>query len=173
MNTTKFNSASPYISSALAIILGVSMVAWPAVVLNSIMTFLGWFLLILGGVPILYSIVKKLPVSFMSAVFLIAGIIILIFGGLFMNILMWVFGIVLIFGAINQFNVLSTARNNGYTVQSYSYISPVVLLVVGMITIFNPFGANLALVRFFGFGVLFYGISMLVNQLTMKKENVG
>ncbi len=173
MSTTKFNSASPYISSALAIILGAAMVAWPGMVLDSIMTFLGWFLLFLGGVPIIYSLIKKLPVSFMSAVFLIAGIIILMFGGLFLSVIMWVFGIILIFAAINQFNVLSTARNNGYTIQSFSYISPVVLLVVGMITIFNPFAANMALVRFFGFGILFYGISMLVNQLTMKKVNIG
>ncbi len=173
MNTTKFNSTSPYISSVLAIILGSSMVAWPGMVLDSIMTFLGWFLLILGGLPIIYSLVKKLPVSFMSAVFLIAGIIILLFGGLFLSVMMWVFGIILIFAAINQFNILSAARNNGYTVQSFSYISPVVLLVVGMITIFNPFVANLALVRFFGFGVLFYGVTMLVNQLTIKKANVG
>ena len=173
MNTSKFNSTSPYISSALAIILGSSMVAWPGMVLDSIMTFLGWFLLVLGGVPIVYSLVKKLPVSFMSAVFLIAGVIILMLGGLFLSVMMWVFGIILIFAAINQFNILSVARNSGYTVQSFSYISPVVLLIVGLITIFNPFAANMALVQFFGFGVLFYGVSMLVNQLTMKKTNIG
>ncbi len=171
MQTKNMNVASPYVSGIAALILGTVMVAWPNEVLVSVITIVGWFLVIIGATPMVYSLVKQYPVSYMSVTFFVSGVLLLFFGGFFMSLLMWILGFILIFGSIHQFNQLSVARQMGYTPRSYSYFSPVILLLAGVITIFNPFNSMAVLVTFFGASLLFYGISLLINQMLLQKKN--
>lgn len=168
--TITVNTSSPFVSGALAILLGLLMVTNPGFVVHSFLVIVGWFLILMGVFPIIYSLIKKYPVSFISVIYLIGGILLLIFKGWFLTPLIWIFGIVLILAAIQQFNMFASAKSNGYTIPAYSYLYPAVLLLTGIITIINPFGSLEALVIFAGIALLFYGISTILNRILLKKK---
>jgi hypothetical protein len=83
---------------------------------------------------------------------------------------MWIFGLVLILAAIHQFNILSIAKRNGVALKFYHYIYSCVLLLAGVITMLNPFGSMEAMVMFFGFSLLFYGATLLLNEIALARQ---
>lgn len=171
MNKLGVNVGSPVFTGIAAIVFGVIMVAWPATVVKSILVVIGWLLIAIGGLPILYSLIRRYPVSFVSVIYLICGILVLIFKEVFVNVVMWIFGIILVLGAIQQFNILSSAKKMGYTPKAYTYLYAGVLLLAGVVALVNPFASMETLVMFFGFGLLFYGITLLLNELSIQRAH--
>lgn len=167
--TLVVNTASPYFSGILALLLGLGMLIWPGFVLKFTLDIIGWFLIIIGVTPTLYALIKKYPVPVMNVTFLIAGILILIFKPFFVSVLMWIFGLILILGGIQQLNMLSAAKQNGYLIKGSSYIYPSILLLLGVITLIDPFGTSETLIMFFGAGLLFFGLTMIIGRATLKR----
>ena len=170
MNKLRLNAGSPFFTGIAAVLFGVVMIAWPGTVVKSILVVIGWLLIAIGGLPILYSLMRRFPVSLISVIYLITGILVLIFKETFVNVVMWLFGIILILGAIQQFNILSSARKMGYSPKGYTYIYSGVLLLAGVVTLINPFGSMETLVQFFGFGLLFYGVTLLLNEIAIQRS---
>lgn len=168
MNKLRLNAGSPIFTGIAAVIFGIIMVAWPATVVKSILVVIGWLLIAIGGLPILYSLIRKFPVSFIAVIYLICGILVLVFKDVFINVVMWIFGIILVLGAIQQFNIISGAKRMGYTPKSYTYVYSGILLLAGIVALINPFASMETLVMFFGCGLLFYGITLLLSELSIQ-----
>lgn len=166
--TIAVNTDSPYFTGVVALLLGIVMVLFPQTVVDFSLDIIGWFLILLGGAPLVYALIKKYPVSLVGVIYLLAGILILIFKTFFVNILMGILGAILILAAFQQFNIIAARKQSGYNVHMYVYIYPVVLLLAGVITLINPFSAMGTLVVFFGCGLLFFGITMVLNRFLLK-----
>lgn len=162
---------SPSFSAVVTILMGVIMIIWPENIVSFLLKIIGIFLLVWGAVPIIYSFTKKTRVSILDAILLVSGLMILVFSSLFQALLMWIFGLVLIIGAIRQFNQLSDAKRVGYYVAGNNYIYPAALMILGIITLVNPFSTQKMLVIFFGFGLLFYGITTIFAELAITRNN--
>lgn len=168
MNKLRLNAGSPIFTGIAAVVFGVIMVAWPATVVKSILVVIGWLLIAIGGLPILYSLIRKFPVSFIAVIYLICGILVLVFKEVFVNVVMWIFGIILVLGAIQQFNIISGAKKMGYTPKAYTYVYSGILLLAGIVALINPFASMETLVMFFGCGLLFYGVTLLLSEFSIQ-----
>ena len=169
MQSLKINSSSPYFTGILAILLGLVMAIWPGDSVKFTVKILGWFLVLMGGVPIIISLMKKIPISFFSVATFILGIIILCFQHFFISIFMWIFGIMLILGAIQQFNIMTIAKKSGANIGFINMIYPAILLLAGVLVLINPFSTMEAVMIFFGVSIIFYGITIIINQIRFQK----
>lgn len=170
MNKLNVNAGSPLFTGVIAVLFSVLMIAWPGTVIKSMVTVLGWLMIVIGGLPLLYALIRKFPAPFVSVIYLVCGILALLFKEFFLNITMWILGIILLLGAIQQFNILREAKKMGYHPQLHSYIYPGVLLLAGIVTLVNPFASLETLVMFFGFALLFYGVTLLLNEIMIQRS---
>jgi uncharacterized membrane protein HdeD (DUF308 family) len=76
---------------------------------------------------------------------------------------------VLVLGSIHQFNILTVAKRAGLVVKAYNYLYPTILLLIGIITLTRPSEQMHAIVMLFGFGLLFYGITLLLSEITIAR----
>jgi hypothetical protein len=104
-----------------------------------------------------------------SVIFLIIGIIILIFNQSLVNTIMWIFGIILILASVQQLNMLMAAKKQGFIISKYAYIYPTILLIGGVVIMFNPFASLQTLVIFFGCFLAFFGLTTLVSKISIKR----
>ena len=169
MQNVKINTSSPYFTGALAILLGLVMCIWPSQIIKYIINILGWFMILTGGIPIIISLIKKRPISLVSVITLIFGIVILSFAYFFINVVMWIFGIILIIGAIQQFNIMNEAKRGGAKVSFVNMIYPALLLLAGVLILVNTFTTIETVVIFFGASTIFYGLTIILNQYRFNK----
>ena len=170
MKNQTINGVSPLLTGVIALLFSIVMIAWPGEVVTYLMLVVGWMLVIIGGLPTLYALARRYPISFVSVICLVVGILVLLFQPLFLKGVMWLFGLILVLASIHQFNVLTVAKRAGMVVAGYNYLYPCVLLLAGVITLVDPFQQLEALVMFFGFGLLFYGITLLLSEIVIARS---
>ena len=81
---------------------------------------------------------------------------------------MFVLGFILVIAAIGQFVTLSAARQFGQ-VAAVNYLFPVLILIAGIIVLFDPFKSAESVFILFGITAIFYGVTDLLNQYAIKK----
>ncbi len=160
--------------SVLAIVLGLILVVWPYMAVTSAVVIIGIMLLIYGIVAFVLRSKRRSEteaargISTDAIISLIIGLLLIIFPGFFAGILMIVLGIILIIIGIGQLTSLSRSKKNGYTVSGSRYIIPVLLLLAGIVMLFNPFGTARAVFIFFGIAMLVYGVFSLLGNRAIK-----
>lgn len=98
---------------------------------------------------------------------LLLGLLLAITPTVFITGLMYIIGIVLVLGAVNQFMVLIAARRLG-GVPVALWISPSLILVIGLYVMLKPMEtASLPLV-ILGWCSLLYGVTEIVNNLKIN-----
>jgi hypothetical protein len=53
------NTSSSYVIGILSILMGTAMILWPAYVVEFSVITIGWFLVLMGAFPIIYSLIKN------------------------------------------------------------------------------------------------------------------
>lgn len=158
--------------------LGVLLVAWPEAAIIYLVITVG----VLFLVPGLFTIISYLTRSKeLDRSFPIAGLGSLLFGlwlmimpAFFVNILMYVLGAVLVLAGISQIVNLSAARSWTFVPGGF-FVVPALVLIAGIVVLFNPF--TVATVPFIVLGVssIVYGISDFINiiRFRQKKDKNG
>ena len=145
-----------------ALVLGVLLVAWPeAAILYLVITIGALFL-----VPGLFSVFGYLTRGKQNGMsFPIAGLGSLLFGlwlmimpAFFVGILMYVLGAVLVLAGISQIVNLSAARS-WTVVPGGFFVVPVLVLIAGVVVLFNPFTAATVPFIILGVSSIVYGLS--------------
>lgn len=168
------------VSSLCALIMGVLLVMWPeAAVIYLVITVGVLFLL-----PGLYGIFAYLasrrqakgevgrtfPVVALGSSLL--GLWLIVMPDFFVGILMYVLGALLVFGGISQLmNFISIRKLTG-TVPGIFYVLPVLLLLVGILILVNPFEAAKVPFIILGASSIVYGLTDLfrIIRYRQKKE---
>ena len=95
---------------------------------------------------------------------MILGLILALSPTAFVSALMYIIGIILLLGAINQFMSLLSARRYG-DVPFWFWIAPSAILLVGLYVMLKPMAPlNLAMLVL-GWCTLFYGVAELINAI--------
>ena len=81
---------------------------------------------------------------------------------------MYVLGFILVVAAVGQFVSLAAARQFG-RVSPVSYLFPVLILIAGIIVLFDPFTSAESVFILFGITAVFYGVTDLMNQYFIRK----
>lgn len=165
---SKWNT--PIWGSILTIIAGLILVVWPELALSYIVILIGTLFLISGlFVTISYFTNKSQPNNSSSALLftgigsVLLGLWLILMPGFFVNILMFVMGGLLVLAGIQQIAALIVMRKN--TVIPYAlYIIPSLVLLAGILVIFNPFTTATSVFILFGVAAILYGITGLINR---------
>jgi len=160
--------------SIIAFMLGVILILWSGDALLILVISVGILFIILGFIPLVlyfFRNLKKFPdISFphLGLCFLIFGIILVIAPALFVNILMYLLGIILVLGGIEQIYTLIRARK-WTKVPAVFYLLPVLILIAGILVLCNPFKTAENIFILAGITSLIYGIAELINWIKFRK----
>lgn len=170
---TSTNFKGALFRAVFAIILGLVLVIWPGVALRYIVMLTGVIFLVTGLVAFIVSNRNRedhrrslVPFSGIGSMAL--GILLLCLPSAFATIFMFILGFILVLGAVGQFVTLSAARHFG-AVSPVSYLFPVLILIAGIVVLFDPFKSAESVFILFGVTAIFYGITDLLNQNSIRK----
>lgn len=157
----------------LAIILGLVLVIWPGTALRYIIMLIGVLFLMTGLIAFIVSNRnredhRKSLIPFSGIGSMALGVLLLCLPSTFATIFMFVLGFILVVAAVGQFVTLSAARQFGY-ISPVSYIFPVLILIAGIIVLFDPFKSAESVFILFGVTSIFYGVTDLLNQYSIKR----
>lgn len=170
-----FDRSYGYSRAIIALIGGLVLVVWPEAVKNSIMIILGALILAVGLVSLILSYTgkwmkEKVPLLLLNSIVDIAfGLVLIIFPKFFAELIMFVFGLVLlVFGLgeiINLFRSAKTVR-----VPWPLYIGPAITLILGIVMFFFPDRSSNAVFVVFGATLLLYSVSEFASTYTIRRE---
>jgi len=158
-----------------AALLGVLLILSPQNAIFFVVITIGILFMIPGALSLItYFTSEKAKRPEMP--FLLAGIGSLLFGivlvsvpNFFVSVLMYILGIILIIGAIEQIVVLIRARKTA-TVPFAFYLIPLLILAAGVLVLFNPFKTAETLFILIGVTCLIYGIMEFIYWLKFKSK---
>lgn len=162
------------VSSIITIAVGIVLVMWPTEVLNYMVKLIGAVFLVSGVVSLILSYQNREERaarglnSFSGIGSIILGIVLWAMAGFFTDMLMWLFGLLLLIAGTGQLVALFSARRMG-NLPGMAYVFPILLLIAGLVSFLDPFSAKESLVMFFGAMTIFYGITSLINQYNINK----
>lgn len=159
--------------SVLAIILGLVVMLWPGAAIKYIIMLIGIIFLVTGLISFIVSYQNKDKqsgglTSFSGIGSIVLGVLLLCIPSSFATIFMFLLGFVLVIAAIGQFVTLAAARQFGYAAP-VGYLFPVLILIAGIVILFDPFKSAESIFIIFGLTAVFYGITNLVNQYKINK----
>ena len=168
--SVRFSSA--WIRIAFAFAVGLLLVLFPDDASNYFVMVIG----VLFTLPALISLGiyiagKKSGVTLpiMGVGSLLFGLWLIIMPDFFATLLTYVLGFILLVGGVQQLSWLQVARS-WKRVSPYYYIVPVLILVAGLVALFNPGGVQRTAFLIIGGASLFYAIQELVSQLLLRKK---
>jgi uncharacterized membrane protein HdeD (DUF308 family) len=176
MNILKNMKRSLITSSSINIILGIIFILFPAFVNDFFSTIVG-LLILLFGVYQIVSYASKKSYNVMSKVTLGLGII-GVFIGMYIllnpkfitSIIPLVSGLIIVINALNKIKQSSEFKASNYSKWWYNLISAIILLILGLILIYNPFKAVELIIRIFGIILIIEGIYDLITITSYSKE---
>lgn len=162
-----------------ALVIGLVLVLWPNAAASYIVITIGVAFLIPGVISLFGYFGRKISDSTVSRRFPIEGVGSFLFGlwliimpEFFADVLMFLLGFILMMGGIQQIASLSMARR-WTPVPGAFYLVPSLILIAGIIALFNPSGARNTAFIIIGISSLVYSISELVNwfRFTRRRPN--
>ena len=170
-----FDRSYGYARAIIALAGGLILVIWPEAVKNSIMIILGALILAVGLVSLIMSYTgkwkkEKVPLLLLNSIVDIAfGLVLIIFPDFFMSAIFFVFGLILlIFGLGEIISLFRTAK--AVRVPWPLYIGPLITLILGVIMFFNPSWVSNALFVVFGAALLLYSVSEFASTYTIRRK---
>ncbi|GAE21186.1 HdeD family acid-resistance protein [Bacteroides pyogenes] len=165
MKTTNYS----LIRILFALVIGLVLVIWPDAAAAYIVITLGVAFLIPGIITLFAYFGRKrgenkkalrFPIEGVGS--LLLGLWLIIMPDFFADVLMFLLGFILIMGGVQQITSLARARE-WIRVPAAFYLIPVLILIAGFVTLFNPTEARNTAFLIIGICSLVYAVSELVN----------
>ena len=110
---------------------------------------------------------RRLPIEGIGS--LLFGLWLIIMPGFFADLLTFVLGFILVLGGVQQIASLSAARR-WMPVRVGFYIIPVLILIAGLVALFNPTGVRSTAFIIIGITSIVYAVSELINWFTFTRK---
>lgn len=158
-----------------ALVIGVLLVAWPEAAIIYLVITIGVLFLVPGLISVFGYLTagkqssRSFPVAGLGS--LLFGLWLMIMPAFFVGILMYVLGAILVLAGISQIVNLSAARS-WTVVPGGFFVIPVLVLIAGIVVLFNPFTAATVPFIILGVSSIVYGLSDLISitRFREKKE---
>ena len=159
-----------------ALILGVVLISWSSNVITYLVMTIGILFLIPGLVSVLgyffrnkQSSERTFPIDSIGGALL--GLALIIAPAFFVEVLMYVLAGLLILAGILQIRGLFIIRKR-IRIPAVFYLAPVIILLIGIVILFNPFDVPKIAFIILGIACVIYSLSELVNYLKfLRKTN--
>ena len=159
-----------------ALVIGLVLVLWPNTAASYIVITVGVAFLIPGVISLFGYFGRKKSEDGVSPRFPIEGVGSLLFGlwlivmpEFFADVLMFLLGFILIMGGVQQIASLSMARR-WTPVPGIFYLVPSLILIAGVIALFNPTGVRSTAFIIIGITSIVYAVSELINWFTFTRK---
>lgn len=158
-----------------ALVIGLVLVLWPDAAANYIVITTG-VLFLLPGLIVLFGYFGARPREGKSLRFPVEAVGSLLFGlwlvampDFFADVLMFLLGFILMLGGVQQIASLSVARR-WMRVPAGFYVVPVLILLAGLTSLFNPTNARNTVFIIIGISSIVYALSELVNWFKFSRR---
>ncbi len=158
-----------------ALVTGLVLVMWPDAAGNYIVITVGVLFMVPGLISLIGYFALK-PREGVAPRFPIEGVGSLLFGlwlvimpGFFADVLMFVLGFVLMLGGVQQMSSLLIARRWTRVPVGF-YVVPVLILLAGLLSLFNPTDARHTVFIIIGVSAIIYAVSELVNWFKFTRH---
>lgn len=166
------------IRSLCALIIGVLLVIWPDVAVSYLVITIGVLFLIPG----LYGVFsfflkgknvelqdkrKPFPVAALGSALL--GLWLIVMPMFFVSILMYVLGALLVLAGLSQLISFASARSYS-SVPMIVFVIPSLILIAGVVVLFNPFEAASIPFMVLGISAIVYSLTDLVRLVVCRKK---
>lgn len=167
-----FNPTYGIIRSIVALLLGLAIVIWPDIAVAAAVRALGAVMVLVGGVSLVINFAGKERLGSLYAITgmiaVLFGIVLLVFPDFFVKLLSYLFGVLMIFFSIGEIvNLLSIGKNT--KVKFAFYIVPILIFILGIVLLTNPFEVVKTLFIVFGLALIVYAIFEMVVALKFRK----
>lgn len=168
------NYKNAIVRDILAIVLGGVLMVWPGDALKYVIMLIGTIFLVSGLITLWITYKgqeerQRRLASFSGFGSIVLGLLLVCMPSVFVTVFMILLGFILIVGSLSQFVSIAAARQFG-VVAPISYLFPALILISGIVVLFNPFKAAESVVFIlFGVTAVFYGVTDLINQYTIHK----
>lgn len=172
-----------FIRIIFALIIGLILVLWPDAAIEYIVLTIGVLFIASGLITLLSYIGGKrkkggfnaFPVDGLGAFLL--GLMLVIMPTFFAKVFIILLGFILLLGGIQQIASLTSARR-WIRVPLGFYVVPSLILIAGIISLFNPMGVQKTALIIIGATCIVYAVSELVNwfkftRFRNKKEDLS
>lgn len=156
-----------------ALVLGVLLVAWPEAAIIYLVITVGVLFLVPGLFAVFGFLTRgkregaSFPIAGLGS--LLFGLWLMIMPAFFVNILMYVLGAALVLAGISQIVNLSAARS-WTLVPGGFFVIPALVLIAGIVVLFNPFTAATVPFIILGVSSIVYGGSDLINIIRFRQK---
>ena len=151
--------------AVLAILLGLALLIWPADALKYVVMLIGIVFLAIGIIAFIISSRNR---EEHQRSFAPLGLLLVCLPSTFATVFMFLLGFILVVAAVGQFVTLAAARQFG-RIAPVSFLFPVLILIVGIVILFDPFSSAESVFILFGITAVFYGVTDLLNQYSIRK----
>lgn len=165
--------SNSFLRTICALVIGLVLVMFPNEAGDYFVITIGVVFLI----PSLLSIIgyfamsaeerRRLPIEGIGS--LLFGLWLVIMPGFFADLLTFVLGFILVLGGVQQIASLSAARR-WMPVRAGFYVIPVLILIAGLVALFNPTGVRSTAFIIIGVTSIIYAVSELVNWFTFTRK---
>lgn len=157
-----------FIRIIFALIIGLILVVWPNAAIEYIIIAIGVVFLASGLIAILSHLAQSskkerkysFPLDGLGGFLL--GLMLIIMPNFFAKIFTYILGFILLLGGVQQVASLTSARR-WIRVPIGFYIVPFLILIVGLLSLFNPMGVQETALIIIGIASMVYAISELIN----------
>ncbi|MCI1720227.1 MAG: DUF308 domain-containing protein [Bacteroidales bacterium] len=165
------------IRAIFVLVLGFCLALWPTASSQYIVLVLGWCFIAAGVATIIYAFATRMFIhivgmGYLTAVsaiiFLALGCWMLFMPQVFLSIIAFLFGAVLVVYGIAQ--IIHTYRfTKGSKNKALVYTLPVIALIIGVIFFFRSKDALKLLTMLFGFGLILFGVAEIILDVKYVK----
>lgn len=165
--------SNSFLRTICALIIGLLLVVFPVQAGDYFVITIG----VVFMIPSLLSLIgyfatnaeerHRFPVEGIGS--LLFGLWLVIMPGFFADLLPFVLGFILVLGGVQQIASLSAARRWA-PVHAGFYVVPVLILIAGLIALFNPTGVRATAFVIIGITSIIYAISELVNWFAFMRR---
>lgn len=159
-----------------ALVVGLVLVLWPNAAASYIVITVGIAFLVPGIISLFgyfgrrkanLEVASRFPIEGVGS--FLFGLWLIIMPEFFADVLMFLLGFILMMGGIQQIASLSMARR-WTTVPAAFYLVPCLILIAGIIALFNPTGVRNTAFIIIGISSLVYSLSELVNWFRFTRR---
>ena len=157
-----------FLRALSALIMGILLVAFPNEVGNYFIIVIGVVFLVPSLISLIsYAVMKnrdgvkrRFPIESIGS--LLFGMWLMITPGFFADLLTYLLGFVLVLGGVQQIASLLVARKWSQVSTGF-YVMPVLILLAGLLALFNPGGARSTAFIIIGVAAIVYALTDLLN----------
>lgn len=158
------------------LVIGLVLVIWPDAAASYIVITIGVAFLIPGVISLFGyfghkssegGVTPRFPIEGVGS--LLLGLWLIVMPDFFADVLMFLLGFILIMGGVQQIASLSMARR-WMPVPGAFYLVPSLILIAGIVALFNPTGARNTAFVIIGISSLVYSLSELINWFKFMRR---